>query len=93
LTAAKFKPLIFPVLGFVLSNVANICILYNFCLLPVVKWLWLLILTVLKALMLLTEIITLYPENNFVACMLKARIMKPAEAVVTRECLYKHIRC
>jgi hypothetical protein len=37
LTAAKFEPLIFPVSGFALSNVANICIfmiLYNSCLLP-----------------------------------------------------------
>jgi hypothetical protein len=36
LTAAKFKPLIFTVSGFALSNVANICIfmiLYDFCLL------------------------------------------------------------
>jgi hypothetical protein len=35
LTAAKFKPHIFPVLGFALSNVANILIfmiLYDFCL-------------------------------------------------------------
>jgi hypothetical protein len=35
LTAAKFKPLIFPVSGFALSNVANICIFmisYDFCL-------------------------------------------------------------
>jgi hypothetical protein len=37
LTAAKFKPLIFPVSGFTLFNVANICIFmisYDFCLLP-----------------------------------------------------------
>jgi hypothetical protein len=37
LTVAKFKPLIFSVLGFALSYVANICIfmiLYDFCLLP-----------------------------------------------------------
>jgi hypothetical protein len=37
LTAAKFKPLIFPVSGFALSNGANIfifMILYDFCLLP-----------------------------------------------------------
>jgi hypothetical protein len=37
LTAAKFKPLIFPVSLFALSNVANICIFmifYDFCLLP-----------------------------------------------------------
>jgi hypothetical protein len=38
LTAAKFKPLIFPVSGFALSYIADICIfmiLYDFCLLPV----------------------------------------------------------
>jgi hypothetical protein len=37
MTAAKFKPLVFPVLGFALSNIANIfvlMILYDFCLLP-----------------------------------------------------------
>jgi hypothetical protein len=37
LTAPKFKPLIFPVSGFALSNVTNIyifIILYDFCLLP-----------------------------------------------------------
>ena len=37
LTVAKFKPLIFPVLGFALSNIVNIfivMILYDFCLLP-----------------------------------------------------------
>jgi hypothetical protein len=37
LTAAKFKPLIFPASGFALSNGAIICIfmiLYDFCLLP-----------------------------------------------------------
>jgi hypothetical protein len=37
LPAAKFKPLIFRVSGFALSNVANICIfmiLFDFCLLP-----------------------------------------------------------
>jgi hypothetical protein len=37
LTAPKFKPLIFPVSGFVFSNVANVCIfmiLDDFCLLP-----------------------------------------------------------
>jgi hypothetical protein len=37
MTAAKFKPLIFPVVGFALSNVANIfiaMILNDFCLLP-----------------------------------------------------------
>jgi hypothetical protein len=37
LTAAKFKPLIFPLSGFALSNIANICIfmiLYDFCLFP-----------------------------------------------------------
>jgi hypothetical protein len=35
-TAAKFKPLVFPVSGFALSNIANIfvfMILYDFCLL------------------------------------------------------------
>jgi hypothetical protein len=37
MTAAKFKPLLFPVSGFDLSNIANIfifMILYDFCLLP-----------------------------------------------------------
>jgi hypothetical protein len=37
LTAAKFKPLIFSVLGFTLSYIADICIfmiLYDLCLLP-----------------------------------------------------------
>jgi hypothetical protein len=37
MTATKFKPLIFSVLGFALSNVANIFIFMNlddFCLLP-----------------------------------------------------------
>jgi hypothetical protein len=37
LTTAKFKPLIFTVSGFALSNVAKLCIfvtLYDFCLLP-----------------------------------------------------------
>jgi hypothetical protein len=37
LTAAEFKPLLFSVPGFALSNIANICIfmiLNDFCLLP-----------------------------------------------------------
>jgi hypothetical protein len=37
LTAAKFKPLMFSVLGFTLPYIEDICILmilYNFCLLP-----------------------------------------------------------
>jgi hypothetical protein len=37
MTAAKFKPFVFPVSGFALSNIANIfilMILYDFCLLP-----------------------------------------------------------
>jgi hypothetical protein len=40
MTAAKFKPLIFSVSGFALSNVANICIfmiLDDFCLLPALE--------------------------------------------------------
>jgi hypothetical protein len=37
MTAAKFKPLVFPVLGFALSNISNILIIMildDFCLLP-----------------------------------------------------------
>jgi hypothetical protein len=41
LTAAKFKPLEFPMSGFALSNIANICILMilnDFCLLLFPEW-------------------------------------------------------